>query len=70
MSARCTGSFTCGPFEVESYGNGWAYKVTDESGASFWVQDSDADELAQETSQFTDPYVLPERMEVLGEVTV
>lgn len=70
MSARCTGRFMCGAFEVESYGNGWAYKVTDEDGRSLWVQDSDADTLREETSQFTDSHVLPEYMEVHGEATV
>lgn len=58
MGARCTGRRSCGDFEVEVYGNGWAYLVTDPDGATLWVQDSDAERLQEDTANFTDPTVL------------
>lgn len=42
-----------GRYYVESYGNGWAYQVTDrQTGQSFWVQDADAAQLQEETQDF------------------
>ena len=43
-----------GRYCIESHGNGWAYCVTDQqTGDSFWVQDSDADQLQKDTADFT-----------------
>ena len=38
---------------VASYGNGWAYNVTDqETGEEFFVQDHDAQQLQEESKHF------------------
>lgn len=43
-----------GRYYVESCGNGWAYQVTcQQTGESFWVQDSDAIQLQEDTQDFT-----------------
>lgn len=40
-----------GRYFVTSYGNGWAYEVTDQaSGKSLWFQDDDADQFRQNTN--------------------
>lgn len=42
-------------FLVQSYGNGWAYEVTDQStGDSLWFQDDDATQLQADTNDFED----------------
>lgn len=57
-------------YEVYSHGNGWAYEVRDvRTGRSLWVQDHDADELREATSDFEDLSCIEEYMEVLGERT-
>ena len=55
-----TNSFTTldGRYHVDSYGNGWAYCITDQStGATLWVQDEAASLLQYDTNDFenTDP---------------
>lgn len=48
-------------FLVESYGNGWAYTVTDQSdGRELFVQDDAAERLQIDTEDFTDEAVLTE----------
>ena len=42
-----------GKYSVASHGNGWAYEVTSQqTGASFWVQDEDASALQVDTHDF------------------
>lgn len=44
-----------GRYHVESYGNGWAYEITDQiTGASLWVQDHSAEILRSDTNDFED----------------
>ena len=46
---------------IESYGNGWAYTVTDqETGADFFVQDESASAVQFQTNNFEDETVLAE----------
>ena len=53
-----------GRYYIKSYGNGWAYEVThQESGASFWVQDDDAQQLRDDTNDFENTDVLGDYME-------
>jgi hypothetical protein len=57
-----------GKYHVESFGNGWAYGVTDQrTGESFFVQDSSADELARDSDYFENTNVLGDYMEALGQ---
>jgi len=56
-----TNSFTTptGAYFVESYGNGWAYTITDqETGANIFVQDDSAALVQFETDDFTNEDVL------------
>ena len=49
-----TNTFTTasGRYIVESYGNGWAYTITDqETGANFFVQDDSAVDISQEIAR-------------------
>ena len=40
-----------GRYFVISYGNGWAYEITDrETGDSLWFQDDDATQFEQNTN--------------------
>lgn len=50
-----------GRYFIESYGNGWAYTVTDqETGADFFVQDESAAAVQFQTNNFEDESVLAE----------
>jgi hypothetical protein len=50
---------------VRSFGNGWAYEVHcgDES---LWFQDHDAEQLQDETEDFTNTMVLDMYFEMIG----
>jgi len=53
---------------VASYGNGWAYNVTDQdTGEEFFVQDHDAQQLQEESNHFENEDVLAQYLEALGE---
>jgi hypothetical protein len=55
-------------YHVESLGNGWAYNVTDQkTGESFFVQDSDADQLERDSDYFECTNVLAGYMDALGQ---
>jgi hypothetical protein len=55
-------------YHVESLGNGWAYNVTDtRTGQSFFVQDSDAEQLTKDSEYFECTNVLAHYMETLGQ---
>ena len=55
-------------YVVESYGNGWAYTVTDqETGEEFFLQDHNAQQLQEESNHFENEDVLAQYMEALGE---
>jgi hypothetical protein len=57
-----------GKYFIESYGNGWAYTVTcQRTGDNFFVQDSSAVILQQDTQNFDNTNVLNDYMEALGE---
>jgi flagellar biosynthesis regulator FlaF len=44
-----------GLYHVNSYGNGWAYEITDQlTGASLWVQDEAASIVQSDTNDFQD----------------
>jgi hypothetical protein len=67
-----TNEFTtdCGKYNIRSYGNGWAYEVTNRgNGRSFFVQDSDAQTLKDDSVDFECVGVLDEMMMVMGELT-
>ena len=52
-----------GKFEVNNYGNGWAYEVIDTAtGANFWLQDDDASLLRSETKGFKSEDIIEEYM--------
>lgn len=56
-----TNTFTTpsGAYFVESYGNGWAYTITNqETGAEIFVQDDSAAAVQFQTNDFTDESVL------------
>jgi len=54
-------------FYVASYGNGWAYEITDQrTGDSLWFQDDDADRLREETEDFANTMVLDMYFEMIG----
>lgn len=56
-----TNTFTTptGAYLVESYGNGWAYTITDlETSAQIFVQDDSAAAVQYQTNDFTDESVL------------
>ena len=58
-----TNTFTTisGAYLIESYGNGWAYTITDqETGANFFVQDDSAAAVQLQTNNFEDESVLAE----------
>ena len=60
-----TNEFTTptGRFYVQSYGNGWAYRVTSQkTGESFSVQDDAATTLQAESEDFTNEDVLDQYM--------
>jgi len=46
-------------YEVTSFGNGWAYEITDiHSGESVWFQDDDADIVRANSGDFSsDDYI-------------
>lgn len=54
---------------VQSHGNGWAYRITENcrGGKSLWVQDSDADAIRQATDNFEHTDALDDYMDVIGE---
>lgn len=54
---------------VQSHGNGWAYRVTENftGGKSFFVQDSDALALQQATENFEHTDVLADYMDLTGD---
>ena len=55
-----------GKFEVNNYGNGWAYEVIDtNTGASLWMQDDDAKELEVFTANFKFENILADYVEGL-----
>lgn len=57
-----------GLFHVESFGNGWAYTVTDqENGDSFSVQDESAAQLQADCEDFANEAVLRDYMSALSE---
>lgn len=48
-----TNTFIAGNYHVKSYGNGWAYAITDQTtGESIWLQDDDADQFREDTNDF------------------
>lgn len=51
---------------VQSHGNGWAYRVTENcrGGRSFFVQDSDATALQEATENFEYTDVLDDYMDL------
>ena len=55
-------------FIVQSHGNGWAYRITENhrGGKSFFVQDDDATALQEATANFEHTYALDEYMDVCG----
>ena len=58
---------TDGKYHVKSYGNGWAYEVTDTTtGESLFFQDHDAEQLQNETEDFTNTMVLDMYFEMIG----
>jgi len=63
-----TNTFIAGNYHVVSYGNGWAYEITDQTtGYTLWVQDHAAEELQAATQNFESLDCLSEYMEALGE---
>lgn len=53
---------------ITSHGNGWAYEITDqETGASLWFQDSDAQEVQENTANFENESAIDQYFECLGE---
>ena len=53
---------------VTSYGNGWAYSITDqETGEEFFVQDDSAAQLQADTDNFENEHVLADYMDAIGE---
>lgn len=55
-------------FIVQSHGNGWAYRITENhtGGKSFWVQDADADAVRQSTENFEHTDALDDYMDMIG----
>lgn len=52
---------------VTSYGNGWAYTITDQdTGAEFFVQDDSAAQVQFQTNDFEDEAVLAEFFDLLA----
>ena len=48
-----------GRYLIESYGNGWAYEITEqETGATIFVQDDSAAAVQFQTNNFEDESVL------------
>jgi hypothetical protein len=63
-----TNTFVKGNYHIVSYGNGWAYEITDQTtGYTMWVQDNAADELREATDGFDNTDCLSDYMEALGE---
>lgn len=65
-----TDTFTTphGAYHVESYGNGWAYSVTCQAtGDNLWFQDSDAEQLQQDSDGFTNEDALRSYFDCLCE---
>ena len=55
-----------GKYYIVSHGNGWAYEVfCQRTGDSFWVQDDDASQLKEDTSDFENTGVIDQMMEAL-----
>lgn len=53
---------------VTSHGNGWAYEVIDPTtGDSLWFQDHDADQLKEDTQDFTDSCAIAQYFDCLCE---
>lgn len=52
---------------IEVYGNGWAYEVTnlEDDEQNLWFQDSDAEQLQQDTNNFEDTSHLDTMFECL-----
>lgn len=56
-------------YYVESYGNGWAYCVSDQTtGRSLWFQDHDADCIREQTNDFDNLDVLADYFDILEEL--
>jgi len=54
-------------YHVEVFGNGWAYCVTcQRTGDNFFLQDHDADKLAEDTDNFECIGAIDMYMEALG----
>lgn len=53
---------------IQSHGNGWAYRITENrtGGKSFWVQDADADAVRESTENFEHTDALDDYMDVIG----
>jgi len=63
-----TNTFVTGNYHIVSYGNGWAYEITDQTtGYTMWVQDNAAEELHKATDGFDNTDCLSDYMEALGE---
>lgn len=65
-----TNTFTTqsGRYLVESYGNGWAYTITDQdTGADFFVQDDSAAAVQFQTNNFEDESVLTEYFDLFAQ---
>jgi hypothetical protein len=55
-----------GRYSVRSFGNGWAYEITDNStGNILWFQDSHAEQLQRDTDNFDDTHVLDQHFECI-----
>jgi len=53
---------------ITSHGNGWAYEIThQDSGDSLWFQDSDAEQVQQESKDFELESVIDSYFEALCE---
>jgi len=55
-----------GKYTIQSYGNGWGYKVTcNTTGDDLWFQDHDADQLQADTNNFEDTVIIDQYFENL-----
>lgn len=53
-------------YHVTSYGNGWAYEITDQqTGESLWFQDDGAEAIRMDTQDFEDEAALTPYFEML-----
>lgn len=55
-----------GKYHIRSFGNGWAYEITEKStGDSLFFQDEDAAQLQTETEDFANSAVISQYFECL-----